>query len=400
MTNTDVNGLLGTGKMWLLSTHQLRSLLFDVGEENSVITITKSVTRECEQEISQEGSPTSQEARPLMPLGEEGNAPSANGMLKGLRSLMQRTLSSCSDVLSNEEKKVKHERMLNLLDIGAGCGYITEQLRPLFRGKIVATEVSTQMARRMRRKSNIFSEVHVSGSVSRKAVPRLWRTTSTTSCSKEVNAVADDHHAGLTTSNSCTSSSSSCRRGRDGSLLYGKSPERQLLNNGGQVAGHLEASKFDLIACFNVFDRCQQPRTLLREIRDLCRNHNCRALFGVVFPFEQWVEGHCVPAPPKKGGGHQGKSASSTGATSSADDSSSNSSAAPGSFERIKYRGQAHRKSFEEQAAGFTRQVLMREGFRILKFGRVPYISAGSAKAPLYVLSNGIFLVEPADEES
>ncbi|CAD7964612.1 unnamed protein product [Amoebophrya sp. A120] len=153
---------------------------------------------------------------------------------------------------------------------------------------------------------------------------------------------------------------------------------------------HDPQQKFSLITSFNVLDRCEKPITLLKEIHSLCKQHNCKFLLSAVFPFEQWIEDHVKsstsPSSPKNG---------RSGGANTSSPNTTKPHLSP-SFEKVSYRGQAHMRTFEEQAAGFARAVLMKQcGFRLLKFARAPYISAGSANAPVYILSNGLFLLEP-----
>eukprot|EP00392_Amoebophrya_sp_AT5.2_P004448 g4456.t1 len=281
MSNTDVNGLLGTGKMWLLSTAQMREMMGFDDEDHGGSEPSRSAAGRA--------------ALPTPPTGA-------------------------------------------VLDVGAGCGYITQQMRLFFR-QVAATEVSTKMAARLR-STKTADLVFLADSLSKHAELNAWLS------GKKV-----------------TPSSSSPR----------PAPEDR-------------RQRLRLITCFNVLDRCQQPLTLLREMRKLCVEHGCRLLLSAVFPFEQWIEGHIGCSKGNAGG-------SSHGTTTT--------TAAPNKpkFERIAYRGQAHARSFEEQAAGFARHVLVRTlGFKLVKFARAPYISAGSAQAPLYVLSNGVFLLEPCEQ--
>jgi len=210
-----------------------------------------------------------------------------------------------------------------ILDIGAGCGSITDRYLAFLRQEhlpngsstqVFATEVSRNMVRVLRRKPGY--EVFLTGSIAEHHCPPVW----------------------------------------------------------GDVA------KLGLISCLNVLDRCLQPWTLLSDIRRLSLKHSCcPILIGVVLPFSQFLEAHVK----------HGSNASCWKWQCS--------KAMP---ERITYPGVgSHLLSFEKHAGSFARFVLKKAGLRVARFARVPYISAGDAVSPLYVLTTAIYVVQPTTDE-
>jgi len=453
MSNTDVNGLLGTGKMWLLSTAQMREMMgFDDEDHGGSECEDEGgwrVVGPAENQAAGPGSSGRERGETVLgqvPVAradgrgdDEAGACAASGCSassavhredersaasdaeagEGLDSRRNNwndnkgnenyseaeastTVSSSRSSSSRTRPRPEGEPSRSaagraalptpptgaVLDVGAGCGYITQQMRLFFR-QVAATEVSTKMAARLR-STKTADLVFLADSLSKHAELNAW-------LSGLLLEKENDEHK------SCGSNS------RDGAraplLLREHTPAHTLAPHElheGPVPSHRKKvtpssssprpapedrrQRLRLITCFNVLDRCQQPLTLLREMRKLCVEHGCRLLLSAVFPFEQWIEGHIGCSKGNAGG-------SSHGTTTT--------TAAPNKpkFERIAYRGQAHARSFEEQAAGFARHVLVRTlGFKLVKFARAPYISAGSAQAPLYVLSNGVFLLEPCEQ--
>jgi len=210
-----------------------------------------------------------------------------------------------------------------ILDIGAGCGSITDRYLA-FLGreylpngsstKVFATEVSRSMVRVLRRKPGY--EVFLTSSIAEHRCPSVWG----------------------------------------------------------------DAAKLGLISCLNVLDRCLQPWTLLNDIRRLSLKHSCcPVLIGIVLPFSQFLEAHVKHGSQISCWRRQHSKAVA---------------------ERMTYPGVGlHSLSFEEHAGNFARFVLKKAGLRVAKFARVPYISAGDAVSPLYVLTNAIYVVHPMTDE-
>ena len=187
-----------------------------------------------------------------------------------------------------------------LLDVGAGDGSVTAQLAPLF-DAVVATEVSAPMIRRLRAR-NFQAVLHTA-----------------------------DVSAGV--------------------------PEAAVAA-GVQLPLSAEgAARFDCVALLNVLDRCDTPRTLMAQLRDLVLPEDGRLLLAVVLPFRPFVEDGTERREPAE---------------------------------------QLHlppNGSFEESLDQLWREVLQPLGFRLEAVSRVPYMSDGDTRCPVYVLDDALLVL-------
>jgi SAM-dependent methyltransferase len=60
----------------------------------------------------------------------------------------------------------------------------------------------------------------------------------------------------------------------------------------------LPDGRFDTIVLLNVLDRCSEPLTLLRQLRELLVPGSGRLLLAVVLPFRPFVEDGTRKTPP------------------------------------------------------------------------------------------------------
>ncbi|GBG27703.1 Cytochrome c oxidase assembly protein COX11, mitochondrial [Hondaea fermentalgiana] len=123
------------------------------------------------------------------------------------------------------------------------------------------------------------------------------------------------------------------------------------------------AEKFDLITCFNVLDRADQPLTLLRDLKARLKPGTGRLVLAVVLPWCPFVESGTRQLAP--------------------------SEILP--MEGARCRDKA---SFEESLEALALRVLQPEGFRIRSISRVPYISQGDSVQRYYVLSDAIIVCD------
>jgi SAM-dependent methyltransferase len=187
-----------------------------------------------------------------------------------------------------------------LLDVGAGDGSVTAQLSPLF-DAVVATEVSAPMIRRL--KARDFQAVLHTADVS-SGVPEATLAAGVT-----LPVTADG------------------------------------------------APRFDCVALLNVLDRCDTPRTLLAQLRDLLLPGDGRLLLAVVLPFRPFVEDGPVRREPAE-------------------------------LLHLPPDG-----SFEESLDQLWREVLQPLGFRLEAASRVPYVSDGDTHCPVYVLDDAMLVL-------
>jgi hypothetical protein len=113
----------------------------------------------------------------------------------------------------------------------------------------------------------------------------------------------------------------------------------------------------DCVALLNVLDRCDTPRTLMAQLRDLVLPEEGRLLLAVVLPFRPFVEDGTERREPAE---------------------------------------QLHlppNGSFEESLDQLWREVLQPLGFRLEAVSRVPYMSDGDTRCPVYVLDDAVLVL-------
>ena len=115
--------------------------------------------------------------------------------------------------------------------------------------------------------------------------------------------------------------------------------------------------KYDLIACLNLLDRCDQPITLLNQIKSRLKP-NGLILIASVLPFNQFVE------------------------------NSPNGNNRPS--ECIDING----ANFEEQLMSLNEKLFEPNGLEVVKWSRVPYLCEGDIDHTFYRLSDSIFLLK------
>lgn len=115
-------------------------------------------------------------------------------------------------------------------------------------------------------------------------------------------------------------------------------------------------SKFDVITCLNVLDRCEKPLSLLKNIRDHVNPNHGRVIIGLVLPFKPYFE-YSKDHHPN---------------------------------ESICIKGRLP----EEQINEFVLDIFQPLGFRVKKITRLPYLCEGDMERSYYFLSDYIFVLE------
>ncbi|KAL6055853.1 Methyltransferase-like protein 9 [Balamuthia mandrillaris] len=160
---------------------------------------------------------------------------------------------------SSSSSSQHHSRAMRLLEVGAGDGNVTRKFVPLLGGphNIVCTEVSKGMANRLRDSGFACVECSdLSPSVIRTAFSLLNNHSTSPPLGLD-NATTETEHA--------TPCDSPTQTGYDGPF-------------------------FDVVSCLNVLDRCDKPKTLLRQMKDALRPGSGRLLLAIVLPFHPFVE--------------------------------------------------------------------------------------------------------------
>ena len=116
-----------------------------------------------------------------------------------------------------------------------------------------------------------------------------------------------------------------------------------------------EANKYDVISALNLFDRCDRPITIIKDIHYSLKPSGLLVV-ALVLPFRPYVES--VPSHKPT--------------------------------ERMAITGER----FEEQVESAV-EVFENEGFELKSWSRVPYLCEGDLNKPLYHLNNGLFVFKP-----
>lgn len=117
---------------------------------------------------------------------------------------------------------------------------------------------------------------------------------------------------------------------------------------------------YDLISCLNVLDRCDQPLTLLQQMKTRLKENTGRILLALVFPFSQYVEVN------GRNGDHRAK-------------------------EQLLVEG----NSLETQLMSFRDNVLKPNGLEIVKWTKLPYLCEGDLDLTYYWLYDVVMLLKP-----
>jgi SAM-dependent methyltransferase len=246
------------------------------------------------------------------------------------RTLLQRPLADADAAAASGDAA---PRRGVLLDVGAGDGSVTAQLAPLF-DAVVATEVSAPMVRRLRARS--FQAVVLTADVSR-GVPE---------------AAAE---AGVTLA-----------RAPDG------------------------APRFDCVALLNVLDRCDTPRTLLAQLRDLLLPGTGRLLLAVVLPFRPFVEDGTARRPP----------AEPLHLPPNASFEASLSALWSGVLQPLGALARCVAACALRLPAHPAPRLHARTGFQLEAVSRVPYMSDGDTRCPVYVLDDVLLVLSVPPQEA
>ncbi|XP_024600028.1 methyltransferase-like protein 9 isoform X1 [Neophocaena asiaeorientalis asiaeorientalis] len=116
--------------------------------------------------------------------------------------------------------------------------------------------------------------------------------------------------------------------------------------------------QYDVISCLNLLDRCDQPLTLLKDIRSVLEPTRGRVILALVLPFHPYVENV---------GGKWDKPS-----------------------EILEIKGQ----NWEEQVNSLP-EVFRKAGFVIEAFTRLPYLCEGDMYNDYYVLDDAVFVLKP-----
>ena len=107
--------------------------------------------------------------------------------------------------------------------------------------------------------------------------------------------------------------------------------------------------RYDIISCLNVLDRCDEPITLLAQMRDSLVPVSGRLLLALVLPFAPFVEEGARRRMPS---------------------------------EHIQLRGRTPEENINE----LQRDILAPLGLEIVSLARTPYLCEGDAIEPYYLL--------------
>ncbi|KAG5854345.1 methyltransferase-like protein 9 isoform X2 [Anguilla anguilla] len=118
--------------------------------------------------------------------------------------------------------------------------------------------------------------------------------------------------------------------------------------------------QYDLISCLNLLDRCDQPLTLLTDIRRSLVPGTGRLLLAAVLPFQPYVE-------------------------------------LGGRWERPKEYLKVKGKTWEEQVTSMSNRVFQKAGFEVEAVTRLPYLCEGDMYNDYYVLDDAVFVLKPLE---
>ena len=128
------------------------------------------------------------------------------------------------------------------------------------------------------------------------------------------------------------------------------------------------ALRYDCILCFNVLDRCSHPRRLLQQLKGRLRTLHSRVFLATPLPLDPWFERGKQWVEPE---------------------------------ERLNLGGEEDKcvccMGWEESVERLS-LLLLGLGFVVLSVSRLPYLSAGNAHKPFFVLDDALLVLALADE--
>uniref|UniRef100_A0A3Q0T7L1 Methyltransferase 9, His-X-His N1-histidine n=1 Tax=Amphilophus citrinellus TaxID=61819 RepID=A0A3Q0T7L1_AMPCI len=120
--------------------------------------------------------------------------------------------------------------------------------------------------------------------------------------------------------------------------------------------------QYDVISCLNLLDRCDDPLSLLRDIRRALVPGTGRLIVAVVIPFQPWLE-------------------------------------IGGRWERPREYLQIQGKTWEEQVNNLTNEVFRKVGFEVETLTRLPYLCEGDIARDYYLLDDAVFVLKSSDDQ-
>jgi len=120
---------------------------------------------------------------------------------------------------------------------------------------------------------------------------------------------------------------------------------------------------YDVISFLNVLDRCNEPITILKNMRRLMRSGNSRLLLAVPLPLSPAVESGSGWKEPK---------------------------------ERLLSKRLCCRPyAWEQSVIALVREVFTKVGLQVESVSRLPYLSQGDGVKSYYVLDDAVFVLAP-----
>ena len=212
------------------------------------------------------------------------------------------------------------------LDIGAGVGLVTDELRPLC-GRVIATETSQGMARRLRSAGYECWEEDLAESVGGRRVQNSGP---------------------------------------------GAAGDLGLVDDADRARAEHEGT-FELVSILNVIDRSRQPAGLLRAAHRLLDPERGWLLLATPLPYRPfYYEGARTYAPLAQ-----------------------ESLALPRARQWVPAEGNDEDEEWAVGAERLIQRVLPSQGFEVVAFSRIPYISAGDADDDLAYLDDVVLLARP-----
>jgi SAM-dependent methyltransferase len=145
--------------------------------------------------------------------------------------------------------------------------------------------------------------------------------------------------------------------------------------------------KFDVISCLNLLDRCENPLTLLKKIRNAL-TPNGRLVVALVLPFKPYVEYNSEHKPKEFLFDMIKTFQNETASVVDCD------LRPPGSVSDESTCARVKMNKLNQQIKYLLENIFEPNGFELIKFTKLPYLCEGNLQQSYYYMLDYVFILK------